>query len=388
MKKGLQYPIDLTSDDTVHFLLIKIFQGESEGVQSIDRQIQDAEYVRAGIAQASAQYSESEGTDETTIDIPGLQSAVFGNQENYQIGEDANGRPVYITRSSITGNMNDLEVTESIDVSTDEGTTVQMERNISYDQYIESLRERRQNTETTNRQSVNAVENMKSGFGRATQRRATERMEETIALYLPHKLNVAGFNTYDTPDFEVIKNVQNLLAGNVSSVMSTLIRRGAGMLDNLGQIAGTEINAERAIAAMTGRVINPRRETLYQSPEMRKFEFAFEFTPRNYDESVMIHDIIRTLKHHAYPTKGSGGVFLNMPAEFLLEYYMIDENGTARENLWLNRIGRCVLQEINVDYTGAGSVAMFRNGAPTHVNMTLSFQEIELITQEAVDLGY
>ena len=58
------------------------------------------------------------------------------------------------------------------------------------------------------------------------------------------------------------------------------------------------------------------------------------------------------------------------------------------QNLWMNKIARCALVEINVDYTAAGSVSTFYNGAPTHINMTLTFQEMELITQEFVDRGY
>jgi hypothetical protein len=70
-----------------------------------------------------------------------------------------------------------------------------------------------------------------------------------------------------------------------------------------------------------------------------------------------------------------------------LQFYSII-NETAYENVWLNKIARCVLQEINVDYTASGVFSTFNNGAPTNVNMTLTFQEVELITQEKVDQGY
>lgn len=390
VKKGLQYPIDLTSDDTVHFLLIKIFNGDSGEVQNIQRSVEMAGMIETSVMQGMTPPDDAEddwvapSVDE--FFPTGAMQVYTGDGMTYYIGADSfeNGELVNVTRRgqrNVSVNPGGAPLQRTVNET------------ISYEEFISTLERERQKAASTQNANISntyktPVEKMKAGLHRATQRKATARQEETIALYLPHKLNVAGFNTYDTPDFEVIKNVQGLLDGQVSAVMSTLIRRGAGMIDSLGAIAGTEINAERAIAAATGRVINPRRETLYQSPEMRKFEFAFEFTPRNYDESVMVHNIIKTLKHHAYPKKQMQGVFLDMPAEFLLEYYMIDEEGTARENLWLNRIGRCVLQEINVDYTGSGSVAMFRNGAPSHINMTLSFQEVELITQEAVDLGY
>ena len=76
----------------------------------------------------------------------------------------------------------------------------------------------------------------------------------------------------------------------------------------MGQIAGTDVNAARAITA-TGKVINPRRETLFVAPELRKFEFAFEFAPRNEKESLAIYDIIKAFKHHAYPSRSIGKGF-------------------------------------------------------------------------------
>ena len=218
-------------------------------------------------------------------------------------------------------------------------------------------------------------------------RSAEIRQKETVALYLPHKLNVAGFNTYDTPSFSVLGEASELLKGNFDAMGPAIARRAAGFLDSLGDIAGGDINAQQAIQAVTGKIINPRRETLFQAPEMRKFEFAFEFTPRNLEETYAVDEIIRTFKRHAYPSRAAGGVLFDMPAEFALEYYAVID-GTAHQNAWLNKIARCVLAEINVDYTGAGSVSMFHNGAPTHINLTLSFQETELITQEYVVEGY
>ena len=64
---------------------------------------------------------------------------------------------------------------------------------------------------------------------------------------MPHKLNVAHFNTYDTPEFSVVKDVAALTEGNVGGVAASLFRKGAGVIDALGQIAGTDVNAARAI---------------------------------------------------------------------------------------------------------------------------------------------
>ena len=80
-----------------------------------------------------------------------------------------------------------------------------------------------------------------------------------------------------------------------------------------------------------------------------------------------------------------------MPAEFQFEYMHIDKrngNEIVAENHYLNRAERCVLTEINVDYSGAGAFQSFENGAPTHITMTLTFSETRLITQEHIEVGY
>ena len=56
-------------------------------------------------------------------------------------------------------------------------------------------------------------------------RKAEVRQKETIALYMPHKLNVAHFNTYDTPEFSVVKDVAALTEGNVGGVAASLFRK-------------------------------------------------------------------------------------------------------------------------------------------------------------------
>ena len=71
-----------------------------------------------------------------------------------------------------------------------------------------------------------------------------------------------------------------------------------------------------------------------------------------------------------------------------LEYYKINSDGSVSPNEWLNKIMPSVLQEVNVDYTGSGQVSMFESGAPTHINMTLSFQETELLHHERIIDGY
>ena len=59
-----------------------------------------------------------------------------------------------------------------------------------------------------------------------------------------------------------------------------------------------------------------------------------------------------------------------------------------QENYWINRIGRCVLTSVNVEYFPNDAMSTFRNGAPTAVNLSLTFQEMHQMDRAAIKLGY
>ena len=44
-----------------------------------------------------------------------------------------------------------------------------------------------------------------------------------------------------------------------------------------------------------------------------------------------------------------------------------------------------MLKEVNVNYTPQGQFTSFDNGAPTQINMTLSFQELSILTKGHLD---
>ena len=351
--KNLHYPLDLGTEDSQHLMLLKIYNGHSEQYYKQEREIQSLENIQSTIDDINFE-----------PDI-GVRKRLI--EKSKHLG---------ISGKEISGKWNARN--QQYDFQ-----AVSVNRNIESE--IESLKGELKTTEANEKaiDGSGVVVNSKDRL-----RKAEIRQKETIALYLPHKLNVAGLNTYDTPDFGLIKDIKGMFTfDSLEAFEGTFIRRGAAFADSAVEILGGELNAKRGLAAVTGKVMNPRRETLFVSPEMRKFEFTFEFAPRNEKESLSLREIIKTLKHHAYPAKSTAGYFFNMPAEFEIEYWSII-NGTGYENIWLNKIARCVLQEINVDYTAAGSVSMFHNAAPTNINLTLSFQEVVLITQQDIDKGF
>ena len=357
-----QFPIQLGTEEAQNFMLFKIYNGHSEAYYRAERSVQELEQAQEILSDSA------DSADAAAMFADGIVMA--------------SGQTVQHTSSGRNG-----EVQLGIMPADGMGPPAPLDTALEAAQNeLSELTE----TETNSWWKGGTIKRKPKTFKESTTpriRKASTRMKQTIALYMPHKLNVANFNTYETPDFKLLNQMKGLADFDTGAFGPIVRNKLAGAADAAASIIGAELNAVSAIAAATGKVENPRKETIYQSPELRKFEFSFEFAPRNLDESKSLYEIIKTFKHHAYPSLSGAGYFFNMPAEFELQFYSII-NGTAYENVWLNKIARCVLQEINVDYTAAGVVSMFENGAPTNINMTLTFQEVELITQEKVDQGY
>tara|TARA_B110000285_G_C14942926_1_gene522931 strand:- start:44 stop:319 length:276 start_codon:yes stop_codon:yes gene_type:complete len=86
--------------------------------------------------------------------------------------------------------------------------------------------------------------------------------------------------------------------------------------------------------------------------------------------------------------KGKNERYLTLPSTFDIHYMYQDGNGAAVENTFYNKIATCVLNNVTVDYTPDGIVRSFESGAPTQINLTLSFDETEMLTKQKVNDGY
>ena len=82
-----------------------------------------------------------------------------------------------------------------------------------------------------------------------------------------------------------------------------------------------------------------------------------------------------------------------------VEYFFSSGTGGSKQNNFLNKIATCYLTDMSVQYGGdrykAYSPSQTERPAgggegapPQRTDLTLNFAEIEIITQEDVDLGF
>jgi len=181
--------------------------------------------------------------------------------------------------------------------------------------------------------------------------------------------------------------VQNA-ANSVLSGLKNIDPTTQNMLTNV--LAGRAVNSlggnvsiTGLISRATGSILNNNLELLFQGVNLRTFAFSFDFSPRSQREAQEVKSIIRTFKQTMTARTGnpnepstgtSQGLFLSAPSTFQLEY----KTG-SNPHPYLNRFKPCALSDISVNYTASGPYATYADGSPVHIQMTLTFKEINPI---------
>jgi hypothetical protein len=246
--------------------------------------------------------------------------------------------------------------------------------------------------------------NRRAKVGIDSRRQTTKRITDSIALYLPPSVRDTTSAEYENmstglvgmfagkgldfakdfinEDFEAAAG-EALLAG--TDFMKEVAKRsGAAFIDAL---AGSDSSLALLNRAL-GQADNPFMEVLFTTMGVREFTYNFNFAPRNSDETMEIQQIIQLFRFHMAPEMQSANSrYLTLPSEFDIHYMFKGKDGNGRENDYFNRITTCVLTSVDVNYTPSG-VRSFEDGAPTQIQMGLTFRETEILTKEKINAGY
>ena len=135
------------------------------------------------------------------------------------------------------------------------------------------------------------------------------------------------------------------------------------------------------LARASGQILNPNMELLFNGVTLRSFNFTFDLAPRDIDESKTIKKIIRVFKKYmaakTTSANSGNGLFIASPDVFQLTY----KKGNT-DHPFLHTFKPMALLNASVNYTGSGVYATYRDGTPVHMQLTLSFQELNPIYNE------
>ena len=223
-----------------------------------------------------------------------------------------------------------------------------------------------------------------------------------VALYMPPGINVkygvdngqtdlgiAGVGARTGVAVAGAKNDEEQMKAFLSGLggvgFEAAKRLGVGTLEAFG--AG---DVSGAITKITGFAENPFSEVVFKGVGHRDFSYTYNLTARNKEEVEDINKIITLFKYHMHPSLNfdvAGGRYFKVPSEFEIHYAY-----QGQLNNYLNKISRCVLTAVEVNY-GGDEFTTFRQfdgdgAAPVQISMTLNFTETEIMTKETIADGY
>ena len=236
---------------------------------------------------------------------------------------------------------------------------------------------------------------------------ATTPLKKCIALYMPPSVSVSYKAKYNEENIGRIAETANAALqafsntdGNVGQktaaaggqlaggAASGLLGMGLDKLSPQGTKEMLEINA--------GAVMTPRMELLFDGIGRRDFSYNFMFIPKNEKESEIVEEIVKSFKFHMASDYGGLSVLgvglggtdgvrsMTIPDFFNIKYMYIDS--TTEGNKHLNKIKQCVLKDMQVEY-GAERYTAYAGGRPQTTKISLSFEELEIITKKYIADG-
>jgi hypothetical protein len=138
---------------------------------------------------------------------------------------------------------------------------------------------------------------------------------------------------------------------------------------------GANVNPQSVITRASGQILQSNLELLFNNVSLRSFSFAFDFAPRNRNESEMVARIIRTIKEGMSARKGENpAVFIKSPKIAKLAYMK-----GSQAHPFLNKMKSGFITDMSVNYTGSNTYATYNDGTPVHMRMQFTFKEMNPI---------
>ena len=142
----------------------------------------------------------------------------------------------------------------------------------------------------------------------------------------------------------------------------------------------TGLNKNQILARTQGAIMNNNLELLFESPQLREFQFVFLFSPRSGSEAATVKKIIRYFKQGMAVKQAGTNYFLKSPNTFQLTYMHRGEKGEIHTGL--NRFKETALTTMSVDYTPNQNYATYYDGTPVAYQVTMTFKELVPIYNE------
>ena len=212
----------------------------------------------------------------------------------------------------------------------------------------------------------------------------------SIGLYIP----AGALTTSFTGNYEA-KEGAALAARGMNAITGDqgFFAKLGDVFNAAGQKAfsGAAMKADQATGFFSaqGKTPNNHMALVYRGPNtFRQHTFAFKFFPKNAAESETVRKIVEELRFGTLPrmSGGKGQIsdpFFKSPRHHTINFYKGGSGaggagGGTMQNSKLFTIGKSVITNLVLNYDPQSVVSFHNDGSPVQIDMTITFQEIEL----------
>lgn len=218
---------------------------------------------------------------------------------------------------------------------------------------------------------------------------------DPIIMYMPEDLQSQYGSRWGGADFGTSAvGAMRTFGGKANLDPGLLTSSAAGMVKNtiynetlklINEYVspGSSINLNQMLGAISGTILNPNTEMLYQGQDLRTFSLTFKMTPRTDQEAIAIKKICNRFKKASMPYIGGQALGDQIKAPNLLKVPLVCQvtfmNGNNIHE-YLPQYKLCAISGVEVNYTPDGAYATVgRKGSPVSTQLSLNFKETKIL---------
>lgn len=250
--------------------------------------------------------------------------------------------------------------------------------------------------------------------------------ENIFYLPMPSELNFADGQSWEAQNVgslgfyagSFIQNLVNMDSANLAAAVGAMAE--AGLSEFALRLIDNITSSSFVTQQSAGKVINPYREQIFNGMQMRAFTFTYKFVPSSKPENDTLQQIIKTFRKDALPTTTKSisvlqdgladengelpeGVneslndfdnrledrWFDVPRIFTIEFLRKSSGNESLENIkTLPRLKPCICKGFSVNYAPDGAWMTRTDGSPMAYEITMDFEEMEIVVSQDIDLGY
>ena len=228
----------------------------------------------------------------------------------------------------------------------------------------------------------------------------------SIIMYMPEDISTGfrgnwggkaisniGADILRSAGAEGLNKIDNLATGAANGFERLLPLTGSAVIRrSIQKITGDSLSNDDIFGSISGAILNPNTELLFNSVDMRNFQLNFKMVPRNAPEAEAINNICKTFKMCTLPSRNPGKVFgmtnQGITTGFIGVPNLVKVSFMKGSGLHpvLPIYKMCALTQVDVNYTPDGAYATYNDelGNPVATGLALNFQETKIIFSEEI----